>query len=245
MPYGFALNRERLVNAPLSMRQMLLVSVLQTSVLVAIAAGAGLLLSHAIGLGAPLLERALAGGDVWPMLASQIPLALGLGAAAAIVVLALEVIFFRPRVPPALHRQPSDVAIWKRVLAGFYGGIVEEVLMRLFVFSLLAWLLGHIWQTPDQLPTDAAFWAANVGAALVFGIGHLPATASLVPLTRLVVVRALVLNGIAGIAFGYLYWQHSLIAAMLAHFTADMVILVFAPPFIKSEEGQPEMSAAQ
>jgi membrane protease YdiL (CAAX protease family) len=76
---------------------------------------------------------------------------------------------------------------------------------------------------------SGAFWAANILTALVFGIGHLPATAAIAPLSAVVIARALVLNGIAGIAFGWLYWQSGLEAAMLANFTADLVLHVVSP----------------
>jgi len=63
-------------------------------------------------------------------------------------------------------------------------------------------------------------------AALIFGAGHLPATAALVPLTPLIVARALVLNGVFGIAAGWLYWRHSLEAAMLSHATGHVVFTI-------------------
>ncbi len=34
-------------------------------------------------------------------------------------------------------------------------------------------------------------------AAILFGLGHLPATKAIVPLTTMIVVRAVVLNGLA------------------------------------------------
>ena len=40
------------------------------------------------------------------------------------------------------------------------------------------------------------------------------------------VVRALVLNGVAGVAFGYLYWRHGLEAAMLGHMSAHVVMQI-------------------
>ena len=46
------------------------------------------------------------------------------------------------------------------------------------------------------------------------------------PLTPLLVVRALVLNGVAGVAFGYLYWRQGLEAAMLGHISAHLVMQV-------------------
>ncbi|MCK7526806.1 MAG: hypothetical protein MZV64_59015 [Ignavibacteriales bacterium] len=48
----------------------------------------------------------------------------------------------------------------------------------------------------------------------------------LIPLTPLVITRAIVLNGLAGIGFGWLYWKRGLEFAMIAHFSADIVLHV-------------------
>ena len=80
--------------------------------------------------------------------------------------------------------------------------------------------------TADGRPTIAVLWIANVLAAVLFGLGHLPATAALFPLTPLVITRAVVLNGLLGIAFGYLYMTRGLESAMISHFSADIVLHV-------------------
>ena len=36
--------------------------------------------------------------------------------------------------------------------------------------------------------------------------------------------RALLLNGIGGVTFGWLYWKQGLEAAMVAHFTANVLV---------------------
>ena len=59
-----------------------------------------------------------------------------------------------------------------------YGGVVEEILMRWFLMSLLAWILVLIFARKTEkteLP-DWIFIAANITAALLFAAGHLPAT---------------------------------------------------------------------
>ncbi len=92
--------------------------------------------------------------------------------------------------------------------------------------SFLVWLGRWVSKTADGGPTLAVLWIANVLAAVLFGLGHLPATAALVPLTPLVVVRAVVLNGIVGIGFGYLYFKRGLESAMISHFSADLILHV-------------------
>ena len=99
-------------------------------------------------------------------------------------------------------------------------------MLRLFVMSLLVWLGRFLSKTPEGKPTSVVFWIANILAAVLFGLGHLPATALLIPLTPLVVTRAIVLNGLLGVVFGWLYWKRGLESAMLSHFSADIVLHV-------------------
>jgi hypothetical protein len=89
--------------------------------------------------------------------------------------------------------------------------------MRWGLMSLLVWIAWKVFKQGITSPSQGIYQGAIVLAALVFGLLHLPATAAIVPLTPLVIIRALLLNGIAGIAFGWLFWQYSLEAAMLAH----------------------------
>jgi CAAX prenyl protease-like protein len=146
-----------------------------------------------------------------------------LGVTSAALMMVLEVVVFWPRLPRKMRDEFPIPALWKRLLASFYGGIDEEILLRLFLMSLLAWLLAFVWRTPGGRSADGAFWLANILAAVIFGLAHLPTTAALVKLTPLLVVRAILLNGVAGVATGYLFWRYGLEAAMLAHFSADLV----------------------
>ncbi len=85
------------------------------------------------------------------------------------------------------------------------------------LMSLLVWIAWKGLKQGVTLPGQGIYQGAIILAALVFGLLHLPATAASVPLTPLVIIRALLLNRIAGIAFGWLFWQYSLEAAMLSH----------------------------
>ena len=71
--------------------------------------------------------------------------------------------------------------------------------------------------TCSSAASTAAIWAANLLAALLFAVGHLPGTSTLAPLTALLVTGALLLNGLVGLTCGYLYWRRGIEAAILAH----------------------------
>lgn len=63
---------------------------------------------------------------------------------------------------------------------------------------------GHaqIWHTKAGLPAVGFLGAANVLAAAIFGLGHLPtAVAARFPLSSIVVAYELVGNGLLGITF--------------------------------------------
>ena len=184
----------------------------------------GLRMGHRAGLDAPWL-RALVTRQPRPPVPWVRCAVLGVLAGLAIVGLSLVL---DPLLPPPLHALPKGgaSAAWKGLLASFYGGIGEEVLLRLFLMTLLVWLVARLRRRP---PGAALYWIAIAIAALLFGAGHLPAAAGLWPLTAIVVLRTLVLNGVAGLVFGWLYWRRGLEAAMCAHFCADLVLHVASP----------------
>jgi membrane protease YdiL (CAAX protease family) len=128
---------------------------------------------------------------------------------------------------PAESLQP---AWWQGLLASLYGGIAEEVALRLFVMSLFAWLGHFMSRTQEGRPTSGVLWVANILAAILFGLGHLPAVLGMgVSLTTMLIVRTIVLNAVIGIIAGWLYQTRGLESAMIAHFSADIVLHVLLP----------------
>jgi hypothetical protein len=95
-----------------------------------------------------------------------------------------------------------------------YGGLTEEVMLRWGVMSLVAWILMSVL---GRRATDAAVAIAITVAAALFAVAHLPALAVQIELAPALVVRTLLLNGAAGLIYGWLFWRHHLEAAMAAH----------------------------
>jgi membrane protease YdiL (CAAX protease family) len=212
---------------------LVLISGLQSLVLIGLATYLGLLAAGQVGLGTPILQAALEGRPVMETIMAWAPASALLGLAAGVVMLVLEWAYFMPRIPRSLASLDSQTVFWKRVLACFYGGIVEEILLRLFLMSALVWVFGLFWKTPASLAAPGAFWLANILAAVLFGASHLPATTLTAKLTPVVVARALLLNAIAGVVCGYLYMRYGLEAAMLSHFSLDIVLHLIATPFMR------------
>ncbi|AFZ17596.1 CPBP family intramembrane glutamic endopeptidase [Allocoleopsis franciscana] len=219
------LSPERLEKVP-PLWTLMLLQGLQYSVLLAISILIGIGCAYRVGLNSHLIDHWVFHTTKSPSFAIEIKWSLGVGAAAAIVLLLLDRLM-QPALPEALRAannpEPSGLNL---LTAMSYGGITEEILLRWGLMSLLVWIVWKVLKQGVTLPSQGIYQGAIVLAALVFGLLHLPATAAIVPLTTVVIIRALLLNGIAGIAFGWLFWQYSLEAAMLAHISVHAFTFV-------------------
>ena len=98
-----------------------------------------------------------------------------------------------------------------------YGAVIEEVMLRLLAMSLIAFLLYKLFGKQQDQPTTAILVSSNIIAAILFAVGHLPATFILLGNSPLIIARCLLLNGGIGLLFGHLYRKYGLRYAMLAH----------------------------
>ncbi len=241
LPYALALNPQALEKLresqagkakPISPALIVILSgTIQTGVLVALTTAIGLLAAQSVGLKLPVLQALIAGQPALDLIVAILPAVLITGVTTALALFYLERYVFLPNLPAAFSQVSKGISVWKRALTPFYGGIVEEILLRLFMLSGLAWLIGLVWKTDAGVPAMGAFWLANFLSSLLFGLGHLPATRAISPLTPLVITRALVMNGLAGLVFGFLFINYGLEAAMLAHFCLDIVLHLIIPAF--------------
>ena len=103
------------------------------------------------------------------------------------------------------------------IAAVIYGGVIEEVMLRLFMMTLAAFILHIIFERKKQEYSKGILTTANIIAALLFAAGHLPATAAMMELTPMIIFRCFLLNGGFGLLFGRLYRKYGLRYSMLAH----------------------------
>lgn len=98
-----------------------------------------------------------------------------------------------------------------------YGAVIEEVMLRLFMMSLIAFLLHKLFDRKRETPRTWVLIAANVISALLFAAGHLPTTFLLLGNAPVILLRCFLLNGGIGLLFGWLYRKYGLRYAMIAH----------------------------
>ena len=187
--------------------------------------GIGLTLATRTGIGAPLLRGYFAGEHVGRNFRSYLLPSAMLALFTTMLVTAMDRLYFLPRMP-GFSSAISQIPGWKGVLVSMYGGIKEEILTRLFLVTLLAWILSRFSHTDEGQPSSTVIWISIVSAAVIFGLGHLPATLASTPFSIIVVARAVLFNGMYGTLFGYLYWKCGLESSMMCHFASDVLVHV-------------------
>jgi membrane protease YdiL (CAAX protease family) len=205
-------------------------------------AAIGLYLATRIGLGLPYLERLFPKGKVWGNFRRVLLISIITGVVVVILIIGVDQLIFNPMVVKDLTAQGMEPTAqesirpewWQSLLASFYGGITEEIQLRLFLLTLVAWLVSRVWREDDGRPGLGALWTATLISSIIFGLGHLPTlNASLsamgLSLSPILIASNLVMNGIGGIVFGVLFWSLGLESAMIAHFMGDIVLHLILP----------------
>ena len=122
------------------------------------------------------------------------------------------------RLIPEVSAIAVQLSFSRFISSVLYGGIIEEVMLRLFVMSLIAFIIWKLFLRRHDKAPACALIISNVISALLFAAGHLPATLMLFGrLDAIILARCFLLNGGFGLIFGYLYRKHGIQYAMLSH----------------------------
>ena len=139
-------------------------------------------------------------------------------------ILCTDLFYFRNHIPQvaALYQGKPSFAYW--MASVLYGGVIEEIMLRLFMMSLIACIAWKIFFRREAAPPTGVMIAANIIAALLFAAGHLPSAMQMFgEITPMILLRCFLLNGAGGLAFGYLYRKYGIQYSMMAHAGAHIV----------------------
>jgi membrane protease YdiL (CAAX protease family) len=237
LPYFLGLEATAPVPQPVSpsLGVLVLGALVRNLVLLVPTAGLGLLVARRIGLGAPYLESWLDKGprpaEPWTSIVKP---AIFWAAVTALVAFGVDAIFlhgFGVTFPaPEIHAR-IHVAWWRSGLASFWAPFAEEILDRLFLLSLLAWLGMKLFRVSGEgRGRMIALWGANLATALFFAWYHISNEqlfAATVP--AIVALRTMLIIAPVGLAFGWLYFRRGLEAVILSHFAIDIIVHVVRP----------------
>ena len=188
-----------------SMETVLLVTTIQAAVYAVICSFFGYLAADKIGLIRPF------------RLDKKKTLITLLAGALCGIVLSADAFTFAKRIPELTGSYEAskhfDAPTW--IASILYGGIIEEVMLRLFFMSLLA-LIGWklFFRKENAVPEKILVVSNIIAAATIQTFGHL---------TPILIFRCFLMNGAFGIVFGRLYRKHGIQYAMLAHLLTHIV----------------------
>lgn len=140
------------------------------------------------------------------------------------LVLCTDLFYFRNYIPQvaAMYGEKPSFAYW--MASVLYGGVIEEIMMRLFMMSLIVYVAWKVFFRREANPPTGVIVAANIIAALLFAVGHLPSTMQMYgEITPMILQRCFLLNGVGGLVFGYLYRKYGIQYSMMAHAGAHIV----------------------
>lgn len=123
-------------------------------------------------------------------------------------------------VPEVQRQLLRNLSLDSRLLLFLHGALNDELLLRMVGMSGLVWLLAVLgggvrrWTHPAAIVlTAAVLWP-------LLARGYLLA----LDWTALTLVRELVLHVGAGLLWGWLYWRHGWLAALVGHCAAQQVL---------------------
>lgn len=190
-----------------------LVSALQSAGYGLVCGVLGILLGKKTGLWKD--ERAI---TMQPLVAAFVVAVVG-----GLALILLDILYFGRFNQAIMDSYASKPSVAYMLAAVLYGGVIEEVMLRLFNMSLVAFLLHKLfWRKQEQTPV-AALVAANILSALLFAAAHLPATQMMMGLTPMVIFRCFLLNGGIGLLLGWLFRKYGLRYSMIAHAGCHLV----------------------
>ncbi len=147
--------------------------------------------------------------------------------AGSIIFIALEYGVFANLIPEVAAMYEQKPTITYMISCLTYGGVLEEIMMRWFLLSLLAFIIWKLFFKKEQSVPRGVLIGVNIVVALLFAAGHLPTTAMTMGITPLILVRCFSLNSLAGLICGHLYMKHGIQYAMLSHMGFHILWKIF------------------
>ncbi|MFD3259782.1 CPBP family intramembrane glutamic endopeptidase [Paenibacillus lentus] len=205
---------EKPENESVSKRTLFMLVTLQTLIIVALASASGAYLGPKVGLGDSFIEGIINNEFNMQSLLEQVTWGLVGGIICSLVWMFSYYVIIRPKLDAETVRISeilrNRLGLWTRITSG---GIVEEVLFRWGLLSLVAWGLSFIISSPVLV-----FWLSIVITGLLFGWLHLPANIQegCKPSVWFV-ATALLGNLWVSLFCGYLFWQYGILSAFIVH----------------------------
>ena len=127
----------------------------------------------------------------------------------AAAVVGVGCMLFDRLMQPALQghyvRLISSTPLAVRITGYMLRAFNENIMYRLFLGSVLVWLIGRVWKTPEGRPATGAYWT---GFALSHALNIWINVTGLAPLTPIALLHDILRYFMPGMVWSWLYWRH-------------------------------------
>jgi hypothetical protein len=130
---------------------------------------------------------------------------------------------FRPILHGGYVAMLTSAPLGSRIVVYMMRAFNENILYRLFLGSVLIWVIGQVWKAPDGRPATGAYW---VGFSLAQAINVWINVTSQAPVTPTVLLHDGLRYFAPGMAWSWLYWKRGFQSNEIA---STSVHLVFQP----------------
>jgi membrane protease YdiL (CAAX protease family) len=222
VPYTLAVLMDPAAGGPVDARDVWLSAVVEALFFLAPASAVGVWLGRRVGLGPRLLRELIPGmhGRGKDLRSSLV--------AAVLAGLTLGVVgLWQYSLPEgALGLGLDNPTTFEHLLRALSAALTEEILFRLGLLTLFAWVIGSVAKRP--VPDAPSQWAGNLLVAPIFFAGHLPHILAFGSIGWNLLLPIFAVGSMASIVMGWLYMRYGLISAVVAHFIVDLVVCVIA-----------------
>lgn len=139
----------------------------------------------------------------------------------AILNIGFDVVF--QKWLPEIYQPNFSIPNVKQILSNvFYSGIGQEILLRWGIMTTTIYVLSSRGRDLNQ-------WVYIIGivfTAILYGFAQYNSIASLNDFSFILILRILLLNGLDGILFGWLYYKFHFEAAVLSHVLTNILVIL-------------------
>ena len=223
LPYSLSISGDLIYSLGTSLPLLLATQFAQGTALIIISIVTGLYLGNKLGLRTPLLKSLFQGRGLPSNFKSSLKISVLLGLFLSIIMLLVDKFIFSVYMN-SLISFISSPPLWQRFMYSFYAGIVEEIILRYFLVTILVWITWKIKRTPEDLPTNVGVWLSIIIVSIIYTLGNILSLSDSLQFNIATYLGYILLNLMAGSIFGWLYWKKGLESAIIANLTATLMI---------------------
>jgi hypothetical protein len=230
LPYAITMSGDLLYDMAVFVPHILAAQFARSTVIFMIGIFAGLYLGKKVGLGTPVLSSIFEKKRLPVDFNSTLKFSLIAGILLAILIVILDQFVFSI-YSDSLLAYLTTPPLWERILYSFYVSIVEEIVLRFSMMTLLVWIIWKIKKDNEGKATTIGVWSSILLVSLFYVLLNL--FFSRESMDSVFALRLSIFNTLGGIVFGWIYWKKGLEYSIITNLTASLMIFVVFGSLVK------------